>query len=52
MDLKAKRDELLQRLNQAVLIAEQLKGAIQILDEQLAEPPPNRAARRREAAKA
>lgn len=47
MNLQAKRDELQQRLNQAVLVAEQLKGAIAILDEQIAEPQPNRAERRR-----
>ena len=53
MDLTKRRDELVQRLNQglqtmqqAAQLVEQLKGAIQILDEQLHEPPPNRATRR------
>lgn len=47
MDLQKRRAELVERLNQAVLVAEQLKGAIALLDEQLAEPQPNRAERRR-----
>lgn len=47
MDLQKRRAELQEKLNQAVLVAEQLRGAIAILDEQLAEPEPNRAERRR-----
>ncbi len=47
MDLQKRRAELVERLNQAVLVAEQIKGAIALIDEQLAEPEPNRAERRR-----